>query len=119
MAKAPATKTRSLMSVFRRKERVGEGADRRRHGRLKAGETLSSNIGTVRDLSAGGMKVMSRRKYRGKLDVALWDIHRGLRVSAVVVWHRRIGFRRHEMGLQFLDVTPEVARELTALGADN
>lgn len=123
MSKGPAVETgrrrRLLGALRKRAHRAQSGIDRRRHGRLRAGETLSSNVGTVRDLSAGGMKVISRRKLKGQFEVALWDIHRGVRVAAEVVWTKRLGFRRHESGLRFLNVTPEIARELTALGADN
>lgn len=111
---------RSLVGALRQRARqLTSGADRRVHGRLKAGDTLASNVGTVRDLSAGGMRIISRRKLKGIVDVALWDIHRGLRLSAEVVWRRRLGFRRHETGLRFLEVNPDMARELTSLGADN
>ena len=116
---APQTDTRPSSRRKRAKATRIRGGDRRRHGRLKAGETLASNIGRVVDLSSGGMRVLSRRKLKGILDVALWDIHRGVTLRARVVWTKRLGFRRHESGLKFLDVDPEVARTLGSLGADN
>ncbi len=123
MASGPATEPdgrRSLIGTLAlRARQVTSGADRRKHGRLKGGDTLSSNVGTVRDLSAGGMRIIGRRKLKGTVEVTLWDIRRGLRVTAEVVWRRRIGFRRHETGLRFLEIGPDMARELTALGADN
>ena len=110
---------RSIARQIRKGATQIRGADRRRFGRLKAGETLACNRGKVLDLSAGGLRLLSRRKLKGMLEVALWDIHRGLTMQCRVVWTKRLGFRRHESGLTFIDVDPDTARGLTALGADN
>jgi len=107
------------MGLRQRLQRFRNAADRRKFGRLKAGETLSSNVGAVRDLSAGGLKVLSRRKLKGVISVLLWDINRGVRIRAEVMWCKRLAFRRHEAGLQFIDVTPDIAKNLSDLGADN
>ncbi len=112
--------TRSLARTFRTKaQKLTQVADRRKTGRLKEGWTLSCSLGRVRDLSAGGMRLVSRRRLRGKLELDLWDINRGVRVRAEVVWTKRLGFRRHEVGLKFRDLSPDLVRDLTALGADN
>ncbi len=110
---------RTIVRQFRKRATLLRSPDRRRHPRVKAGETLSSNIGRVLDLSPSGVRVMTRRKPKGVLDVALWDIHRGLTVRARVIWSKRLGFRRYESGLKFIEVSPDAARGLAALGADN
>ena len=91
-------------------------ADRRRAGRIK-GTGLRCNRGRVIDLSSGGMRLRSPRRLRGELEVELWTRIRRLDVRAKVVWTTRVGFRKYNIGLQFRDVTPDAARELTAFAA--
>ncbi len=72
--------------------------------------------GPVVDLSSGGMRVLCRRVPAGeKLDIELVAAGELLRMKARVAWSRRIGLFKHEVGFQFLDVTPELARKLTAI----
>ena len=110
---------RTIVRQFRQRATLLRSPDRRHHGRVKAGETLSSNIGRVLDFSAGGIRVLARRKLKSVVDVALWNIHRGLTVQARVIWTKRLGLRRHESGLEFIEVSPDAASGLAALGADN
>ncbi len=86
---------------------------------IKAGDTLACTRGKVLDLSAGGLRLLSRRKLKGIVGIALWDVNGGLKLYAEVVWSRRLGFRRHEIGMRFVDVTPELAADLTTLATDN
>ncbi len=76
---------------------------------------MGSNVGIVVDLSDGGMRVRSRRRQYGAVDVELTTRTDVVRVKAKVVWTRKIGFRRHEMGFQFLDMTPETSARVAAL----
>jgi hypothetical protein len=99
--------------------RLTQVADRRRAGRLREGWTLSCNLGRVRDLSTGGMRILTWRHLRGTIEIDLWDINRGVRVKADVVWSKRVAFNKREVGLAFRDLTPDIVRELTALAADN
>ena len=69
--------------------------------------------------SAGGLRLLSRRKLKGIVGIALWDVNGGLKLYAEVVWSRRLGFRRHEIGMRFVDVTPQLAADLTTLATDN
>jgi hypothetical protein len=39
-----------------------------------------------------------------------------VRVRGSVKWRQRVGYRRFIVGMAFLDVTPNVARQLTKLG---
>jgi hypothetical protein len=91
-------------------------SERRRHVRIKQ-RSLHSNFGPVIDLSRSGMRVRSTRRLRGKLDVVLFNRNGpDLQVQARVVWSRRIGFRKHVAGLEFLDPPPNTVRELAKIG---
>jgi hypothetical protein len=89
-------------------------AERRRSGRVKGGKARCDR-GKVIDISAGGMRVRRPRRLRGRLDVTMWTHHRRVTVRAQVIWCRRIGFRKYDVGLEFLDLTDELKRELTAI----
>ncbi len=100
--------------MYRRRSRT----ERRKSGRLK-GETVACNLGSVINLSAGGLRLLSRRRLNGILSVELWDTHRGLRLRGKVIWCRRIGFRKHEVGVGLLNITPDIAGKLAAIAIDN
>lgn len=90
----------------------------RAHGRVDQ-EMLCSAIGPVLDLSGGGARVLSRRRRSGFIFLKLYDSQRHVVVKSRVVWSRRVGFMRYELGVQFLFITPRQAEALTALCRDN
>ncbi len=49
----------------------------------------------------------------------MWDTYRGLRLRGKVIWCRRIGFRKHEVGVEFLNITPDIAGDLAVIATDN
>ncbi len=91
-------------------------SERRKWGRVK-GTRLNCNLGMVMDLSGGGMRVRSTRRLHGKQQVDLSSHARRVRVDAEVVWARRLGFRRYELGLQFRDIDDVTAKELTGFAS--
>ena len=100
----------------------GESEDqqsiRRRFGRLPL-ETLECNLGTILDLSAGGMRVMCRRVPKITTPVFIAGFPMPQSLKAKVTWTRRVGLFRHEVGLQFVDVTPQVAAVLAKVAGFN
>ncbi len=100
--------------MYRRRSRT----ERRKSGRVNQG-TVACNLGSVINLSAGGLRLLSHRRLNGILSVELWDAHRGLRLRGKVAWCRRIGFRKHEVGVEFLNITPEIADNLAAMAIDD
>ncbi|MCZ6611321.1 MAG: PilZ domain-containing protein, partial [Planctomycetota bacterium] len=90
--------------MYRRRSRT----ERRKSGRLNQ-ETVACNLGSVINLSAGGMGLLSRRRLNGTLSIELWDTRRGLRLRGKVAWFRRIGFLKHEFCVKFLNITPDIA----------
>jgi hypothetical protein len=90
--------------------------ERRRDVRLKQG-SLQSSLGPVIDLSRSGMRVRTTRRLRGIRAVVLFNRNGPhLNVRARVVWSKRIGFRKHVAGLEFIDPPHNMLRELTKLG---
>ena len=74
-----------------------------------------SSLGPVLDLSAGGMRVLSRKPRSRDIDVKLVGADVSLTVRAQVAWSQRLGFRRHEVGLTFLDVDEATALLLSRI----
>ncbi len=97
---------------------IGPRDGRRIPGRVPQ-EMLVSTLGPVLDLSTGGMRVLATRPVDGKLDVELKGGHVGLTLEAKVSWARRLGFRRFELGLAFVNVDDELAKILTRISNDH
>ncbi len=94
------------------------GDERRAHGRLGQ-ELLQSSLGPVLDLSMGGMRVRCNKPAKGTLDVVLLDLESPVTVRAEVMWTRRIGFRKYEVGVSFPHVPPDVAKQLTRVSLNH
>jgi hypothetical protein len=95
---------------------IGRREGRRVPGRLPQ-ELLSCDLGPVLDLSAGGMRILATRPQAGAFDVRLRGADVSLTLRVKVAWARRLGFRRHEVGLSFLDVDESVAQLLSRISA--
>ncbi|UCD75044.1 MAG: PilZ domain-containing protein [Phycisphaerales bacterium] len=91
---------------------------RRRRGRLGQ-EGLTSSHGPVLDLSSGGARVMCRRVPKGAVILELVGAGGVFRLKAHVAWSRKIGLFKYEVGFEFDDVPPDVARKLTTLATDH
>ena len=90
----------------------------RRAGRFTVRQ-LKCNLGSVLDLSSGGVRLLSRRKLRGPHEIKLFDNDVGVHIEAEVRWSERHGLWKHEIGLQFLNVTSDIAANLTKLVSNN
>ena len=75
---------------------------------------MECNLGRVLDISAGGMRVLSSRPLKGRQVVELSTTSRRLKVFGDVIWCKKVGFRKHEAGLEYVDRSPELARALGA-----
>ena len=67
----------------------------------------------------GGMRVRSRKVPDGVFAVDVSDDRETLTVQAETAWRRPVGFSKHEIGLKFVDVTPETAARLSRLATRN
>jgi|GEM_PF-3594664 len=93
--------------------------DARKFGRVRVEETKSS-LGEVLDISGGGMRVRSNHRLRFKLgqivDVGIASPHGNTVARARIVWLVRNGWRRSEVGCEFLGLTPEARETLRLIG---
>ena len=80
---------------------------------------LKCNLGRVLDISSGGVRLLSRRKLRGWHEIRLFDRDGSVRIDAEVRWSRPHGLWKHEIGLQFFNVPPDIAVQLTTLVSKN
>jgi hypothetical protein len=96
------------------------GADgRRRRGRLGQ-EAVISDIGTVVDLSCAGMRVKNAKIPKGEeFPIRIMGLGTDLTVRGRLAWIRKRGLFSKEAGIEFIDVTEEIARQITSLGMNN
>ena len=95
---------------------IGRRDGRRVPGRVPQ-ESLMCTLGPVLDLSVGGTRVLAVRPQNGIIRISLWGMDVDLTLHAKVVWSRRLGFRRHELGLSFLDADEDIKKILTRIAA--
>ncbi len=90
------------------------GPERRRAVRVNVRQ-LKCNLGRVLDISSRGARLISRRKLRGWHVIRLFDRDGDVHIDVEVRRSRRLGLFKHEIGLQFLKVPPDIAAKLTTL----
>jgi hypothetical protein len=91
----------------------------RKHGRIEC-EDIHCELGQIVDLSAAGMKV----KAKGKPQTQPGDVYeidvgpegRQVTIRAKVVWVGKRGWRGHEVGLSFNELSREQRAALYAAG---
>lgn len=92
--------------------------DRRTCGRLRT-EQLETDLGRVVNLSGSGMRLLSRQSLAERVgetfDVTLTALGEETTVRATIVWTRRAGFRKHLIGLHFVDLADQDRAWLTDL----
>lgn len=91
----------------------------RRHGRVRCQHVVCS-LGEVVDLSASGLSARCRGRPLYKVGepivVSIEGLEGAFDVASRVVWIRRTGIFRHEIGVAFLALSAGARQELTALG---
>lgn len=88
--------------------------NRRRFRRFRV-SGLNCDAGEVLDVSAAGVKLQSRRKFKGIVNVRLWNEMTEVVLPASIVWSRRLGFRKHEAGLRFVNMCADAAKKLAMI----
>jgi hypothetical protein len=94
-----------------------QAANYRRHGRLLC-QDISCSLGAVLDISASGMRVRSGTKpplSGQQLTLTLETLDACVLISATVVWSRRSGIFRHDVGLEFGELSKDVRSLLNQL----
>lgn len=76
---------------------------------------LQCSLGQVLDISSTGMRVACRRVPKEKwVKFVLNAEVDPLPVHAKVVWAKRLGFRKHEVGLLFINPSPELDKLISS-----
>lgn len=96
-----------------------EGAKGRRRDKRHTTDVVTCPLGEVVDISASGMRVAGRGmaplSTGGTAKLKLHFPGGKLAVAVEVVWRKRKGLLRYEMGLRFTDLTPSKRAALAAL----
>ena len=82
--------------------------DRRSSPRF-AMQSLRCNLGRVLDLGRDGMRIESTRPLSGQHMVTIPTNEGRFEALADAAWSRRVGFRRYEVGLDFVTLGDEAA----------
>ncbi len=99
-------------------ERVATTRQRRHDRRVVM--SLDCSHGVVLDVSAGGVRLVSRKPLEGCVDLVLRGGQRPeVRVSANVVWTKRVRFGEHLTGLEFVEAPRGVLRQLLGESGDD
>ncbi len=93
---------------------IGRREGRRVPGRVPQ-ESLQCDLGPVLDMSSGGMRVLCTRPYEGEVQIHVEGYDVVLTIQARVAWIQKLGFRRFEIGLAFLDIDEDMAQMLTRI----
>lgn len=105
------------MALFGQRPR-DDGPQRRRHGRVLCQE-VSCSLGPVLDLSASGI----RAETKGRIDAEVGEVFaitldclgESVGLLAKLVWKKRTGLWRHQVGLEFGALTEPQRKQLSLL----
>ena len=89
-------------------------SNRRSAGRVLQ-QGVACDLGPVLDISAGGMRILSTRSRKGRVQISLMSSESKMSLVAQAVWSVRIGFRRHLIGLQFQDLDDAAQQRLASI----
>lgn len=92
---------------------------KRVHGRVFC-QYIYSSLGEIVDLSASGARV----RVKGSLPITggqcftmkLMGLNGETIVSCKAIWIAKRGWRKHEVGVQFFDLTPEARKIIAEIG---
>ena len=99
-------------------DRPTDMSDRRTPGRVPQ-EALMCDLGPVLDLSSAGMRILCKRPLKSLVKAKVWAFDFSMTIDARVAWSNRLGFRRHEIGLEFLNVDESASKILGRISASH
>jgi len=91
--------------------------NRRQHGRIRC-EVVQSSVGRVIDASGGGMRILVRGRVSAdigsKMELKIEADGETFMVEVEIVWVKKRSFfgKEREIGVQFVDVTPQIRAAL-------
>ncbi len=92
--------------------------NRRTGGRLEQ-EAVICDLGQVLDLSVTGMRVQCRRTPKEKFSTHLCGLGVQMTVHGRVVWSKKIGLLKHEIGVESISLSAEATTQLTPMAMNN
>ncbi len=106
------------MPFFKSKKAYDRERCRRKHRRYES-HVVMCELGEVKDISAGGMRIQCEGKPPLRLgrsaNIKLSFVGGGIVVTVEAVWHKRRGLKQHEIGMQFIGVSEEMTKALDSL----
>ena len=118
MAKAARNDANPLRDIERQMklEQATQAAiNKRRHGRLRPG-MMWCNLGKVLDFSASGLRLATKHNLEGEQVVVIKANEQSMLLHGTIVWARKLGFRRYQVGIEFADVSPQDLAKLRNMG---
>lgn len=113
-----STGTRLNAIPFTRFQEQGSLRDpRRRHGRVRCLD-IDCNLGEILDVSASGMRVRTNQRpptIGTSLTTTLTGLDGPVEFSGVVVWTKRSGFFKFEVGIEFRELSAQMRTALARL----
>ncbi len=104
---------------WKKKTQAGDASWRQRKAHRYDGETVRCALGEIADLSSTGMRVICDGKppvrTGGVMPIRLKFSDGSLEVGTQVRWCKRRGLKRYEIGLQFIQLKPGMAKVLEAI----
>lgn len=91
--------------------------NKRRHGRLVVQETGCS-IGRIEDISCSGMRIRTKTRMKvsqNPIGMRIETLDGPTVLPCKVVWSKRAGFRRWDIGVEFMAMTLDQRRMLNDL----
>lgn len=97
---------------------IGAPTEVRRIARMRC-KMLTCEWGQVVDLSAQGMRIRHRGSAKLRpgehIEITLSLMSTIVNVHAKIIWMRKTGFRKREIGMQFIDLSEDVISALTEI----
>jgi len=95
-----------------------DDSNRRFAGRLPL-ENVNCSLGKILDISAGGMRVRCKQPPERLVSVVIRVEDTNIELDAKIVWMRKVGFRKFDAGLKFLDVSDYQRQMLVRMSIQN
>ena len=89
--------------------------ERRNARRQAVSSNVRCNLGEIVDLSASGMRVIARKPLQGDARISLLAQRTAVQLAGKVAWTKRVGFRRHMVGVEFVQVDAHAEAMLTRI----
>lgn len=105
-----------IFNPIRGMKKPSDLSERRSPGRVPQ-EALMCDLGPVLDLSSGGMRILSKRPLQDLVKAKVWAFDFSMTLDTRVAWSNRLGFRRHEIGLEFTNIDEQVSKILGRISA--